>query len=565
MRRLIVAVLAFGLLAVGLTGSPLQASAAPGGGFSGEDFPVTLRWSSCFEQFGPTFECATVRVPLDYDNLRGRRIPIELVRLPATGESRGSLFLNPGGPGDSGIDLVVGAGPVLYGLSTADIRAEYDLIGFDPRGIIRSSPLLCFDTLDAAVNSQPSFAFPVTREEQKLQRQAGRLLRKQCRKFGGVITDHMSTANVARDLEMLRAAVGDENLNYAGYSYGTVLGQVYANLFPDRVGHLIIDGVADVRDWVGSRSGRSKTTLEDRVDFARGSEDTFVEFLRLCDEAGPDRCPVGPNAVDRVHDILDRLQDEPFVQIDPSTGEVLLKITYADVVDTILQTLYASSAWSELSFVLADVESLLSGSGAAISALDQDVDSLLTVEGADFGRNPESGEDPRYRNLVEGPFGVACLDASNPANFNAWVKSADANSITAPTFGRHWTWATSNCSTWPGRDRDRFTGPYGQQTANPVLVLNPRYDPATPLHGAESASAGLPGSSLVVVEGWGHTTLFTSTCADAIVAAYLLDDVLPPSGTSCPVDIGIPFQADPFSAESQARAILLREATTILR
>ncbi|MFK8026146.1 MAG: hypothetical protein AB8G26_19485, partial [Ilumatobacter sp.] len=167
----------------------------------GEDLDVDLRWRSCFEEVGPRFECATARVPLDYDDLDGGKIPIEMVHLPATGEKRGSLFLNPGGPGGSGIDFVLGAGEILY---TPEVRAAYDLVGFDPRGIQRSNPLLCFGTLNAAVEVFPDFAFPTTDAEIAEQRRSFGFLQTQCDNRGGIIQNKMSSANVARDMEVMR-------------------------------------------------------------------------------------------------------------------------------------------------------------------------------------------------------------------------------------------------------------------------------------------------------------------------------------------------------------------------
>src|SRR5206468_397080 len=138
----------------------------------------------------------------------------------------GSIFLNPGGPGGSGVDLVELAGPLLF---SNEVRAQFDLVGFDPRGIARSTPLICFDTPEDAVAALPPFAFPVTRAEERVQRQADRTIAGACASKDGAILDHMATADVARDMDLLRQAVGDRRLTYWGVSYGSFLGQVYAN------------------------------------------------------------------------------------------------------------------------------------------------------------------------------------------------------------------------------------------------------------------------------------------------------------------------------------------------
>jgi pimeloyl-ACP methyl ester carboxylesterase len=198
---------------------------------------------SCGEGF-EAFQCATAVVPLDYDRPKGKQITLALARLPAANPSRriGSLFLNPGGPGGSGVDFVLEAGPFLY---SDEVRARFDLVGFDPRGIMRSSPLRCYETFDEAIADLWPISFPVTRAEERLWVRSDRAIARACAERGGPILDHMSTANVARDMDLLRRAVGDRKLTYAGYSYGSYLGATYANLFPGKVRALVVDGVLD--------------------------------------------------------------------------------------------------------------------------------------------------------------------------------------------------------------------------------------------------------------------------------------------------------------------------------
>ena len=204
---------------------------------------ATVSWSKCHVRSGP-FECATVPVPLDYDHPSDQQIAIALTRLPASDPDRriGSLFLNPGGPGGSGVDLVVGAGQTLY---TPQIRARFDLVGFDPRGIMRSSGLRCLGSPKQAGRAFTPFFFPVTPDEEALRAEADRYLHHACEQRGTRIVDHMSTANVARDMDVLRQAVGDDKLSFAGVSYGSYVGVTYANMFPDRVRAVVVDGVID--------------------------------------------------------------------------------------------------------------------------------------------------------------------------------------------------------------------------------------------------------------------------------------------------------------------------------
>ena len=191
------------------------------------------------------------QVPLDYSRPQGATISLALTRLPATDPRRriGSLFLNPGGPGGSGVDYVLFAGPFLY---TPEVRARFDLVGFDPRGVARSTPLRCFESAEEWP-PPPPFAFPLTREQEQQWIALDRTIDRACRERGGPIRDHMSTANVARDLDVLRDLVGDNKLSYAGVSYGSYLGVTYANLFPTRVRAVVVDGVLDPIAWSTGR------------------------------------------------------------------------------------------------------------------------------------------------------------------------------------------------------------------------------------------------------------------------------------------------------------------------
>jgi pimeloyl-ACP methyl ester carboxylesterase len=198
-------------------------------------------------------------VPLDYDRPKGKQITLALTRLPAADPGRriGSLFINPGGPGGSGVEFVQGAGPFLY---SDEVRARFDLVGFDPRGIIGSTPLRCYDTLDETLaDFSTPFQFPVTREEERIWIRSDRAIARACAEHGGPILNHMSTASVARDMDLLRRAVGDAKLTYAGYSYGSYLGSTYANLFPGKVRALVVDGVLDPVAWSTGRGNQART------------------------------------------------------------------------------------------------------------------------------------------------------------------------------------------------------------------------------------------------------------------------------------------------------------------
>ena len=337
-HRVLIAVALSALACLAFAARPGDAAAAS---------PVA--WSKCNVRFGP-FECATVRVPLDYDRPGGERIDIALTRLPATDPDRriGSLFLNPGGPGGSGVDFVLGIGQSLY---TSEVRARFDLVGFDPRGIMRSSGARCFGTPKQWGPAFKPFAFPMTPAEEAVTATADRYLADACERRGTHVVDHMSTANVARDLDVLRAAVGDEKLNYAGFSYGSYLGVTYANLFPDRVRSVVVDGVLDPVAWSTGRGDEALTLpFSTRLKSHAGAQQTLDEFFRLCDAAGTG-CAFSGGAAARFAALAERARQEPLKLVFPDGFTI--EFGYSDLIDLSLGAMYSSTVWADFAHLLA--------------------------------------------------------------------------------------------------------------------------------------------------------------------------------------------------------------------
>jgi pimeloyl-ACP methyl ester carboxylesterase len=500
-----------------------------------------VSWSACRDGF----QCATVPAPLDYDRPAGVQIGISVIRLPAGDPARriGSLLLNPGGPGGSGVDF---ARAIAKGLPL-QLRARFDIVGFDPRGIHRSTALRCFDTYEEAIASLPPFPYPETPAQERVQREADDRLAAACARHGGAILNHMSSADAARDMDLLRRAFGDQKLSYLGYSYGSLLGQNYANLFPSRFRALVIDAVVDPIAWATGRGDEARATpVGTRIGSADGAAQTLGEFFRLCDAAGPD-CAFSGDASERFAALAARLRANPVTITDPVTGETFT-FTYNDLIAVTLSALYAPPIWPDLALFLADLEAQVPP-----AVLGERLAAIRTKLGLSGVAQEE------YPNDVEGSPGVTCSDTINPRSFQAWQSAADRNATRYGYFGRIWNWAWSACRAWPRTaGQDRHLGPWTTRTSSPVLVVGNYFDPATRYQGAVTAARLLPNSRLLSYAGWGHGAYFIAGnfCVDSAVTRYLLTGRVPPAGTVCRPE-GSPFgptSAAMLRAAQQTRA-----------
>ena len=517
------------------------------------------------EPAAPQLDCATYAVPLDHDEPGGPTVDLALSRWPAGDPERriGTLFVNPGGPGGSGVDLVQVA-DLLY---QPEVLERFDVVGFDPRGVARSTPLTCFADLAEAYDTLAEVpAFPLTARDEVVTTQAFRRYTSACEQDRQPLLDAMSTANVARDLDVLRAAVGDEALTYAGYSYGSQLGTTYANLFPDHVRALVVDGVLDPVAWTTGASAREARTqpFSTRIGSARGASDTLGAFAAECTAAGPQACLLADgDPLARYAAVAEGLREEPLEVVveDPELEEsFVVVLTYQDFVSTTLGVLYDAAAWPLLDLVVVAVEELQAASAAAqapaASAAAAQVGARAEAAaaaragaawqslraqapGVEEAEPEEPGDEPAEEGpvqVLEGFDGVACLDSDNPVRQRAWSSAGAAADREAPYFGRLWTWASIACATWPGEDEDRYVGPWDAQTSAPVLVIGNRFDPATPYAGAEVVADLLPSSRLLTLEGWGHTSIGLSGCVDDAVTGYLVDGEVPAEGATCQAD-----------------------------
>jgi pimeloyl-ACP methyl ester carboxylesterase len=501
--------------------SPLVTKTAPQQETTPEQV-AAIEWQPCGES-APAFECATYTVPRDYSDPSGATLELALTRLPATDvENRiGSLFLNPGGPGGSGVSFAQGAGAVLSTLTDG----RFDIVGFDPRGVAGSTPVQCF-TSDAERFGSGLLVGDVPDSEEELVEAAAQTAAytSLCGIRNPENLAFVSTEFVARDLDLLRAAVGDEKLSYLGLSYGTILGATYANLFPDRVRALALDGAVNPEGFTSDISSFL-------TDSYRDSDAVLEGFFATCEEAGPELCALAGKDPQRVYEQL--VGDiRASGGLPALTSSVPTIVTEDFLSNLVFQLMYTPTAWQQLAAAL-DSAATTDDGGAL-------VDLAISLFGV-----PEP--DAPYNNATDALNAVLCTDTGDGGEASQWIDVAEEVEEVSPSFGKAGAYIGFPCATWPAEAASRYAGPWDVPTANPVLILNPTSDPITPLASAQELDDLLADSRLLVQESFGHTTFAaTSTCTLGFLRAYLLDQELPPEGTVCTPDatpFGVPTSA----------------------
>ncbi|MFD7877137.1 alpha/beta hydrolase [Streptomyces sp. NPDC059766] len=472
-----------------------------------------LDWRPCAS--GSPFDCATAKVPLDYRDPGKRSIRLAVVRRKATGPGQriGTLFLNPGGPGGPGTLQM----PQWYEFFPKEVRERFDIVSWDPRGVGESTAVRCFDSDLASVAWQARVpaGFPVGARERAAWTAAYGDLAQRCLKRDPELLRHVSTTDTARDLDLLRRSVGDARLTYLGTSYGSFLGATYANLFPDRVRAMVLDGNFDPRAWFGQGTGTGTTTGTGLATFQRlgtdiGAAATLDRFLGLCGAAAPADCAFSAGSPAATRDKFAQLSKR--LAAHPVGGW-----TFGRTVDDLLTNLYVvHPAWSWAATRLEDL-----WQGRAL----QPSPPLF----------PQPAKMPYLG--VEQAAAVLCSDSPNPRGPAAYQALAELGARRAGAAGQFWAWASEACAQWPVRAADSYTGPWNRPRAHPLLLVNNTYDPATPYRGAQAMATQLADARLLTVEGYGHTVLLNpSTCAKDYESRYLVDGILPPAGATCRPD-----------------------------
>jgi pimeloyl-ACP methyl ester carboxylesterase len=448
-----------------------------------------LVFKSCAGAAG--MQCATMTVPLDYADPTGATIAIAVARLPAfTAHPAGSIVVNPGGPGESGIDYIEDVASRF-----ATLRATYNIVSFDPRGTGRSEPARCVPpaTLDAYFALDPINMSPANEH-------ATIALSQQfadgCLARSGRTLLFLGTQYVARDMEELRRALGGQKLTYLGLSYGTYLGEIYASLYPQNVRAMVLDGVENP----------SLPLLTESEDQATAFEGDLDDFESRCAQG----CGFTGSPAATIAQVLSRAASDPL----RVNGRAL---TRGEAITGILTYLYEPAGDRDLDLALAD---------ALIQALHGNAGLLLGSADDYVGRNANGTYSP----VSEANVSIACGDNAVPTALSTYVSEAQRMNAIDPVFGADVVWGLLICADWPFQPP-----PHTFQTVDtvPLLLVGATGDPATPYAWALGALPYFPGSVLLTRDGDGHVSFGKSTCADADEAAYLTRLVLPPPGSVC--------------------------------
>jgi pimeloyl-ACP methyl ester carboxylesterase len=462
-------------------------SSGPGGGRNqpdagdgddaDDDTDDQLDWSPCFGDA----ECAELDVPVDYAVPQGNTLTLSIARVPASGDRIGALFVNPGGPGGTATDFAAG---IAFSLPD-EVTEHFDIVGVDPRGL-GSSDIDCGGDMAELYGVDYSIDSP---EDTTALLSVSQEYVAGCQAAAGDLLPHLGTEEVARDIDAVRAALGDEQLNYLGYSYGSAIGQMLAELFPDRVRAMIIDGILDL----------GPTGVETAVDQAAGFE---VALRAWADDCNADpSCPLAPDAMGAVEQLQNEVEQAPIPAEPRDLGPGELSTGLA-------MPLYSEVMWPELSDAVADA---LDGDGSGMVAL---ADEYLGV--ADFDIY----------------FAVNCLDFEWPEDPQELLDAGAAAAGESPHFAEPIVNDYVRCAMWPVEEdpMPAVTAP----GAPPILVVSTTNDPATPYEAGVRAAERLESGVLLTYEGDGHTVVGNGVeCVDDIAAAYLVDLDVPGDATTC--------------------------------
>jgi pimeloyl-ACP methyl ester carboxylesterase len=481
-------------------------------------FGAPISWAACDPPV-QDLQCARIRVPLDWDRPRGRTIRLALIRHLASKPSEriGTLLINPGGPGDTGVGLVAGDPEGVDAIG----GGRFDVVSWDPRGAHASTRLRCFGSRRSEQRFWAGVTVPTTIAEAKRTLRRGAALARRCGKVSGWLLPHISTADTARDMDHLRELVGEEKLTYVGLSYGTYLGQTYANMFPNRVRAMLLNGIVNAVRY--SKSAEARLAM-----FSDAADEVFGQFLSLCASAGPERCALAGGArspAEKWQRLLARVKRRPIpAPAANGTGLSRAELTYGDLLFSQFAPMRAPRTWPQNA---ADLDAALRGDA---SALEDAAIQYTSPEGWGGGSTSAA---------------IQCADAPNRkgprAGPQVFKRLNRAGFLQGPL---HFAWEWAPCASWPVRAEDNYRGPWNVSTPNPILLINERYDPNSGYGNAVSAERYLGNAVLLTHEGYGHLFFQNpSACVNTAMVDYLTELITPPRGTVCQSDQQ-PFDPD---------------------
>jgi pimeloyl-ACP methyl ester carboxylesterase len=494
-------------LSSSLLGSPATVATSAGASPAGPPAPTALphidpatltvfytqhlAWKSC-----GGLSCAELTVPIDYAHPSAGSIQLAVAREPTTREPNlGEVVVNPGGPGASGIQFLQSAA----GFVRTQLGNEFDVVSFDPRGVGSSAPIRCLSSaqLDQWVAFEGDPQSPSSVAEQD---QLAKGFAAGCEAKSGALLAHASTVDTARDLDILRAALGQAKLTYMGFSYGTFLGAIYAQLFPQNVRALVLDGAVD--------PAASAVELDDVQ--AQGFEVALNSWIASCVTSA--KCPVGTAAATAEQHLDAWLATLRSAPIAGSGGRTL---TLSLAVQGVAAALYTTQDWQPLT---ASLTAAMKGNGAGLLALSDQID----------GRQSNGS----YDNLIESNMAINCVDRPSLGPISAYAAAAVAGAKNdGPTFGEFIGWGNVACADWPVA-AELAPGPIDPAGSPPIMVVGTLRDPATPYRWAQALAKEAKGP-LLTYDGDGHTAFLQSSCVDAVVKTFLVSLTDPASGTTC--------------------------------
>ncbi|MGJ9423161.1 alpha/beta hydrolase [Aeromicrobium sp. CF3.5] len=453
-----------------------------------------LEWTDCGDA-----QCARVTVPIDYEDATGDTLELAVKVYPA-GDSDASraVFVNPGGPGGSALDFADSMS-TQFGSSVLD---AYDVVGVDPRGVGESTPLECLSDagFDEFTQTDPD---PDDPAEVTALRESLTDLGTACQENSGELAAHVSTEEAARDMDVVRALLGQDEFDWFGASYGTVLGATYANLFPDTVGRMVLDGAVDPLE----------DSIEASLGQATGFQRAFDAYAAYCVDQGD--CPIGSSieeARTTVADLLEQLDSTPM-----PTG-VGRELTEGQAFYGLALPLYSEQTWDVLTQALQQ------------AVVDGDGTTMLLLSDAYFSRDTDGSYAGNIGQVI---YAINCLDESEQPDLETVRDALPRFEQASPVFGRSLGWGALGCTDWPIRPSNPQE-PVPAEGAAPIVVVGTTRDPATPYESAVKLADQLSSGVLLTREGDGHTAYNSGNqCIDDTIDAYLVDGTVPENDTTC--------------------------------